>query len=289
MDQADLAEVRTTYKQQHPNSFWIDFGDFSLWKLTPKLARLIGGFARAGQVSHDVHANTIKRSRILQICSSASNSCEILLHLPSAVHTDRQFSTLQQSKGKNMRKRHVSRISARYPVMQVTGEQYFAAKPDPIAQFSGPIAAHMNNDHEDATKAIVKHVAGITVSKAEILTLDRLGMMVKCERDGDTFKARIPFSRCRSHSNNAECISCQLHDVCDESQIHVDASRIAHLYEGDAAGLLSIILVDLVSSIHSALTNVRISFSITTYLPSAFAVSTGQQKHEELSRMLLWR
>ena len=53
----------------------------------------------------------------------------------------------------------------------------------------------MNDDHEDATKAIVKHVAGITVSRAEILTLDRLGMMVKCERDGETFKARIPFSR----------------------------------------------------------------------------------------------
>ena len=51
VEQQDLAGVRSTYKQQHPNSFWIDFGDFSMWRLTPKLARLIGGFARAGQVS----------------------------------------------------------------------------------------------------------------------------------------------------------------------------------------------------------------------------------------------
>lgn len=78
----------------------------------------------------------------------------------------------------------------------MTGEQYFEASPDPISPFSGYVAAHMNDDHEDATRAIVKHVAGISVSKAEILTLDRLGMVVKCERDGDTFKARIPFTRC---------------------------------------------------------------------------------------------
>ena len=79
--------------------------------------------------------------------------------------------------------------------IQISGEEYFAAKPDPISPFSGPVAGHMNADHEDATIAIVKGVAGITVSKAEILTLDRLGMMVNCERDGETFKARIPFSR----------------------------------------------------------------------------------------------
>lgn len=84
-------------------------------------------------------------------------------------------------------------------LVQVTGEQYFGASPDPIARFSGPIAAHMNDDHEDATKAIVKHVAGITVSRAEILTLDRLGMIVKCVRDDESFKARIPFPRCKGH------------------------------------------------------------------------------------------
>ena len=84
----------------------------------------------------------------------------------------------------------------------MTAEEYFAAKPDPVSPFSGPVAAHMNADHESATRAIVKAVAGITVSRAEILTLDRLGMMVNCERNGEAFKARIPFSRCGLHLNS---------------------------------------------------------------------------------------
>ena len=42
--------VRAAYKQRHPNSFWVDFGDFALFRLTPRTGRLIGGFARAGQV-----------------------------------------------------------------------------------------------------------------------------------------------------------------------------------------------------------------------------------------------
>lgn len=87
---------------------------------------------------------------------------------------------------------------------QVSGEEYRNAKPDPIYQFSAPVAGHMNADHADATAAIVRDVVGITVSKADILAIDRLGMTVRCERDGQSFKARVPFSRCavwpfRSH------------------------------------------------------------------------------------------
>ena len=78
---------------------------------------------------------------------------------------------------------------------QVTAEAYSAAKPDPVCKFSGPVAGHMNADHADSTAAIVKHVCGISVSKAQILSLDRLGMDVSCERSGDSFKARVPFSR----------------------------------------------------------------------------------------------
>lgn len=79
--------------------------------------------------------------------------------------------------------------------LQISGEEYFAAQPDKISLIAKPVADHMNADHSEATMAIVKDVAGITVSKAEILTLDRLGMMVMCTRDGETFKARIPYSR----------------------------------------------------------------------------------------------
>jgi len=57
----------------------------------------------------------------------------------------------------------------------------------------------MNQDHEDATLAIVRHVTGLTCSNAHISGLDRLGMTVRCRRGEETFKARVPFIRCCSH------------------------------------------------------------------------------------------
>lgn len=78
---------------------------------------------------------------------------------------------------------------------QVAGEEYLACRPDPVAAFSGPICGHMNDDHADATKAIVKHYTGLTVESANMLTVDRLGMNVQCTRDGQTFKARVPWVR----------------------------------------------------------------------------------------------
>lgn len=45
---------------------------------------------------------------------------------------------------------------------QVTAEEYAAAAVDPIYKFSAPVAGHMNADHADATRAMVKHYVGIT-------------------------------------------------------------------------------------------------------------------------------
>eukprot|EP00884_Botryococcus_braunii_P004094 jgi/Botrbrau1/13686/Bobra.0378s0015.1 len=120
-------EVRAIYKKRNPSAFWVDFGDFTWFRMdTVKAVRLVGGFARAGQV---------------------------------------------------------------------TEEEYRTAVPDPVAQFSGPVAGHMNDDHSDAIVAIVKQVVGITVDKAKMLNLDRLGFNVECQRGESTFKARIPFPR----------------------------------------------------------------------------------------------
>lgn len=77
----------------------------------------------------------------------------------------------------------------------VSGEDYFAAQPDPVAPFSGPVCAHMNEDHSDSTRAMVKHYTGLTVQGAKMLVIDRLGMNVQCTRDGQTFKARVPWTR----------------------------------------------------------------------------------------------
>ena len=49
---------------------------------------------------------------------------------------------------------------------QVTSEEYAAAQPDPIAPFSAPVAGHMNDDHADATAAMIKHYVGLTGRRA---------------------------------------------------------------------------------------------------------------------------
>jgi hypothetical protein len=53
------------------------------------------------------------------------------------------------------------------------------AKADPIAPFASHVMGHMNEDHSDATLAMLKHFVGVPCSQAEIIGMDRLGMTVK--------------------------------------------------------------------------------------------------------------
>jgi hypothetical protein len=107
----------------------------------------------------------------------------------------------------------------------VSPEEYVQAKPDPIMAFGMQIAQHMNEDHMDSTRAIVEHyIPGLVVpaaakdgseattttttttryvQKAEITSVDSLGMFVKITRDPENddqlpgqplqFKLRLPF------------------------------------------------------------------------------------------------
>ena len=121
----DIQAVAQLYAAKHPDSFWVQFGDFSWFRMDYiEKVRVVGGFARAGSV---------------------------------------------------------------------TGQEYLEAHPDPVAAFSAPVCSHMNDDHADATVAMVKYYAGITVKKATMLSLDSLGINVACERDGESFKCRLPF------------------------------------------------------------------------------------------------
>ena len=45
------ASARTTFLSVHSDAFWVDFGDFSWWRLTPSSARVVAGFGRAGSVA----------------------------------------------------------------------------------------------------------------------------------------------------------------------------------------------------------------------------------------------
>ncbi|KAB1221167.1 hypothetical protein CJ030_MR2G012834 [Morella rubra] len=74
-------------------------------------------------------------------------------------------------------------------------EEYKSATVDPIAQFSKPVASHMNRDHAEDTKLIVQHWTSIPVDFAYMLDLDSLGFNVKAGCGGNTFKLRIAFPR----------------------------------------------------------------------------------------------
>ncbi|XP_074585546.1 non-canonical heme oxygenase HOZ, chloroplastic isoform X2 [Curcuma longa] len=75
------------------------------------------------------------------------------------------------------------------------GEEYKAAKVDPIAQFTKPIASHMNRDHAEDTQAIVQYSTSVKVDFAQMLDVDSLGFNVKAGFGGSNLKLRIPFPR----------------------------------------------------------------------------------------------
>lgn len=124
--------AKTLYLKKHPGAFWIDFGDFHLYKMEIEKINFVGGFARAGSI---------------------------------------------------------------------TPEEYKEAKPDLISSFGSHVADHMNDDHMDATMAMVEsQVPGLSPSEAIITSVDSLGMYVKVTRSDDkdqsqTFKMRLPFPR----------------------------------------------------------------------------------------------
>jgi len=83
----------------------------------------------------------------------------------------------------------------------ITAEEYTEAKPDVISAFGGHVAAHMNDDHMDATIAMVNHYVGLDVTEAVITSVDSLGMFIKVTRtprasdQPQQFKLRLPFPR----------------------------------------------------------------------------------------------
>lgn len=43
----DITAVRTAYLAKHPDSFWVDFGDFQFMRIEPKVVRYVSGVATA--------------------------------------------------------------------------------------------------------------------------------------------------------------------------------------------------------------------------------------------------
>jgi len=76
---------------------------------------------------------------------------------------------------------------------QIKPDEFWAAAPDPVARFAGPVCSHMNKDHAESIVAMVRHYAGISVEIARMLGLDRLGVDCEAVRAGETFRVRLPF------------------------------------------------------------------------------------------------
>ena len=81
----------------------------------------------------------------------------------------------------------------------MTKEEYAGAQPDPVTQFTAPIARHMNEDHSGQLLSIVQHAVplGGPITKAVMTGLDRFGFDVQCtDAEGQAFPCRVPFPRC---------------------------------------------------------------------------------------------
>ena len=138
-DAEEKEKAKEIYKLKHPGAFWVEFGDFNVFRMDVEKVRFVGGFARAGSV---------------------------------------------------------------------TAEEYKAAMPDAVSQFGPMIAGHMNEDHQEATIAMVHaNVPGMDpdeenpITEAIITSVDSLGMYVKVTKKEavgylpQQFKLRMPFPR----------------------------------------------------------------------------------------------
>jgi putative heme iron utilization protein len=75
----------------------------------------------------------------------------------------------------------------------VPAEEYRTACPDPLADAAGRIIEHMNADHSDALRVLVRAYAGQDADEARMTAVDRLGFEVRL-RTGDRVQGtRIPF------------------------------------------------------------------------------------------------
>ncbi|KAK3233055.1 hypothetical protein CYMTET_56624 [Cymbomonas tetramitiformis] len=52
----ELAGAKEAFMKVHPEAFWVDFADFSVWRMDQMLrAQYVGGFGRAGKISADAY------------------------------------------------------------------------------------------------------------------------------------------------------------------------------------------------------------------------------------------
>lgn len=75
----------------------------------------------------------------------------------------------------------------------VGADDYRAAEPDPLLTAAPGIIAHMNGDHSDALREIVRHYGGIEAEEATMVSCDKLGFSVRARTSQGMKGVRIQF------------------------------------------------------------------------------------------------
>ncbi len=76
----------------------------------------------------------------------------------------------------------------------VTGEQYAAASPDPVARAAARAVAHLNADHADALAAMARAFGGYPDTAAAVCTgVDRYGLDLRVDTPRGVAHARVGF------------------------------------------------------------------------------------------------
>jgi putative heme iron utilization protein len=75
----------------------------------------------------------------------------------------------------------------------VAAADYQSAEPDPLLDAAAGILEHMNADHAEALRAITRHFAGLDAEEATMMSVDRLGFVVRAHTAEGMKGARIGF------------------------------------------------------------------------------------------------
>lgn len=68
---------------------------------------------------------------------------------------------------------------------KVPAADFLAATPCAIAAFTEPIARHLNEDHADHLRRMLRHFAGFPAARASVVGVDALGLDLLAVADGE--------------------------------------------------------------------------------------------------------
>eukprot|EP00252_Welwitschia_mirabilis_P009077 TRINITY_DN21374_c0_g1_i1.p1 TRINITY_DN21374_c0_g1~~TRINITY_DN21374_c0_g1_i1.p1 ORF type:complete len:274 (+),score=49.47 TRINITY_DN21374_c0_g1_i1:63-884(+) len=159
-------------------------------------------------------------STISQVPENERDVCRAsyLRNHPGAFWVD--FGDFQFVRIEPKKVRYVSGIAtAMLRSEEFNSDEFKAAKVDPMAQFSVPVASHMNKDHSEDTKLIVQHCTDIEVDHAEMIDLDSMGFNVKVSYHGNMARLRIPFPRVAKDRRDVKSLIVEMLDVAKQEML----------------------------------------------------------------------